>query len=318
MVTSLDKLKDSLKPKYDVFIASASFESRCIKIAEKITPLINFKYKYVSIISPPIVEVENTIESFVNLGFEKIYVNNIDQISTFSNFITPISNTINNNPKSSFLIDITTFTRQTLLILLRILRNTLTKDNLVQFLYTPAAEYAVGLKEEEKWLTKGILEVNSVIGYSGIIRPSRPYHLIILMGYEVERASSLINEYEPTKITIGYSKKGTSTSANHYPLNKKRFEELLSEFPNAESFEFSCNDVLECKKNILKQVKKHKGYNVVISPMNNKISSLATALAAFDNEEIQIAIAVPAVYNINYSSPRDCCHIIDIPDFIKK
>ena len=60
---------------------------------------------------------------------------------------------------------------------------------------------------------------------------SRPYHLIILMGYEVERASTLISVYEPSRITIGYAKKIDSIDDKHYELNKKRFAELLDEFP---------------------------------------------------------------------------------------
>ena len=49
---------------------------------------------------------------------------------------------------------------------------------------------------------------------------------------------------------------------------------------------FSCIDIEECKLNILFQADKHKEYNVIISPMNNKLSTISCALAAFDNEEI--------------------------------
>lgn len=137
------------------------------------------------------------------------------------------------------------------------------------------------------------------------------------MGFEVERASSLINAYEPSKITVGYARKSDSILDEHYEFNKQKFDELLSEFPFAESFEFSCVNVSDCEKDILSQVNKHNGYNVIISPMNNKISTVACALSAFENEEIQLAIAIPALYNFEYSIPGDCCHILEMPDFVK-
>jgi hypothetical protein len=172
---------------------------------------------------------------------------------------------------------------------------------------------------EEKWLTKGILEVNSVFGFSGKIRPSRPYHLVILMGFEVERASSLILEYEPAKISVGYAKQKSSISDELYNLNKSRFEELQCEFPGMDQFEFSCTNINECKSDILAQIKKFSNFNVIVSPMNNKISTVACALAAFDNDEIQLAIAVPAVYNVdNYSEPSNNFYLLDTQDFLKE
>jgi len=318
MKVFLDKLKDSLKKHYDVFIASASYEKRSLSIINAIDTEIKFDYRLVSLSLPHKDLIKENLSVFEKKGFTIVEVNNSNQIETVSNFVLQLNNILEKKPKASFLIDITTFTRQTLLILIRLLRNSLTNENQIQFLYTPAKEYAPGLDYKDKWLTQGILEVNSVFGYSGIIRPSRPYHLIILMGYEVERASSLITAYEPSKITIGYARKDDSISNEHYELNKQKFDELLIEFSFAESFEFSCLKVSDCEKDILAQAKKHIGYNVIVSPMNNKISSVACALAAFDNDEIQLAIAIPALYNFNYSTPGDCCHIVEMPDFVKE
>ena len=318
MNISLKLLAISLSREYDVFIASASYEERSLSIINSINDKIHIKHKLISISTPHRDLMVSNIIEFESKGFLIIEVDHSNQIKTITNIVAKINEVLEENKNSTFLVDITTFNRLTLLILLRILRNSLTKDNLVTFLYTPAKEYSIGLPYEEKWLTRGTLEVNSVFGYSGVIRPSRPYHLVILMGYEVERAISLINAYEPSKISVGYGRKESSISQDHHELNKKKFNELLDEFPNAESFEFSCVDVIECKNDILNQISKHTGYNIVISPLNNKISTLACGLAAFYNEEIQVAVAIPALYNHeNYSTPGDCCHIIAIPDFIK-
>lgn len=318
MVTTLDKLKDKLEKHYNVFIASASYEKRSLSIINSIGNEIKFDHKLVSLSIPHKNLIKENLAVFNEKEFSIVEISNTNQIETVNNFLFQINNILEKNPNASFLIDITTFTRQTLLILFRLLRNSLMKESKIQLLYTPAKEYSIGLPYKDKWLTRGILEVNSVFGYSGIIRPSRPYHLIILMGFEVERASSLITAYEPSKITVGYARKTASISEEHYQLNKLKFDELLTEFPNAESFEFTCIDVLECKKEIIKQTQKHIGHNIIVSPMNNKISTLSCALAAFDNDELQLAIAIPAIYNYeNYSIPGDGCYLIEMPDFVK-
>lgn len=318
MTDTLDKLKNSFNTSYDVLIASASYEERCLSIINSIENDISFGSKIVSLSAPHKELIKDNLNVFIEKGFTIVEVDNSDQIGTMANLLSPILSILKNNEEASFLIDITTFTRQTLLILLRLLRNNLTAKNFIQFVYAPAKEYSIGLKHCDKWLTQGILEVNSVFGYSGIIRPSRPYHLIILLGFEVERASSLIDAYEPTKVTIGYAKRSDSLTDEDYDLNKDKCKELLHEYPSAEYFEFSCVQVDECKADILNQVNKYERSNVIISPMNNKISTVACALAAFENEEIQLAIAIPATYNHeNYSSAGNCFHLLEMPSFIK-
>jgi hypothetical protein len=318
MTTSLTNLSTALKGHYDIFIASASYESRCLSIVNAIDNKIKFSHKFVSASVPHIELINENLSIFTKKGFSRLDINNSKQLTTANNILSAINDTLKDKPESSFLIDITTFTKQTLLILLRLLRNVLNTDNAVQFLYTPASDYSIGLPYEEKWLTKGVLGVNSVLGYSGIIRPSRPYHLIILLGYEVERASALINAYEPSKITIGYARKSDSISSDHYDLNKQKFIDLVAEFPHAEAFEFSCSKIEECKTDILQQAQKYTSYNVIVSPMNNKISTISSALAAFENKDIQVAIAIPAIYNYeNYSEPSANCNVLEVPSFIK-
>lgn len=318
MKAPLDNISESLNKKYDVIISSVSYEERCLSIITAINDKIEFNKKIVSISIPHKSLFIDNIKIFDQNGFIPVEINNAEQIDTVNNFMRILNEIIVSTPKASFLIDITTFTKQTLLILLRLLRNLLTKENQIQFVYTPAKEYSIGLPFAEKWLSRGIVGVNSVFGYSGIIRPSRPFHLVLLMGFEVERAASLIEAYEPSKISVGYARKEGSISEELYQLNKQKFNELLSEFPNAESFEFSCIDIEECKFDILNQIDKYKDCNVIVSPMNNKISTISCALAAFENDEIQLAIAIPALYNYqNYSIPGDCCYLFDIPEFTK-
>ena len=318
MTILLKELKKTLKKHYDVFLTSASYEKRCLSIMDAVNNVIDFNYKFVSLSIPHKDLMKENLEIFKRNKFVIIEINNAEQVKTATNFIEHIGQVLNENPKATFLVDITTFTKQTLLILLRILRESLYESNQIQFLYTPAEEYSIGLEYADKWLSRGVIKVNSILGFAGIIKPSNLYHLVILMGYEVERAAALINAYEPSKISVGYARKDDSISDAHYQINKLKYDELLSEFPYAESFEFSGTKILDCKQDILKQVERYSNYNVVVSPMNNKISTLSCALAAFDNDKIQLAIAIPAIYNHeNYSKPSNYCYVIDVSEFIK-
>lgn len=320
MNTSVNSLHEILNKKYDVFIAAASFEERSFTITESIFSKIDFDYKYVVAVLHNRDFIEDTLNKFLtDYGFLKIDVDSKNQIKTVRNYLEALFTVTKHNPDASFLIDVSTFTRQNLLILLRLLRNTLSvSKNKIDLVYSIAAEYAVGLTEEHKWLSKGVLNVNSVFGYAGNMLPSKPYHLIIMMGYEVERASSLIYEYEPAKISIGIAKRNNEND-QHYELNEKKFLEIMDEFPTANKFEFSCFEVLSCKREILEQVNKYKNYNVVISPMNNKISTLALSLASFENNNIQIAIALPVIYNYDgYSRPGGNCIYLNGSELLLK
>ena len=53
--------------------------------------------------------------------------------------------------------------------------------------------------------------------------------------------------------------------------------------------------------------------NIVIAPMNNKISTVGASLAAISNENIQLAYAKASLYNTDgYSSPSDNVYFFKI------
>ena len=56
----------------------------------------------------------------------------------------------------------------------------------------------------EKWLSKGVKEIRSVLGFPGEILPSRKNHLIVLTGYEYERAKTIIDILQPYSLALGF------------------------------------------------------------------------------------------------------------------
>lgn len=221
------------------------------------------------------------------------------------------------SPSDRLVIDITTFTHENMLIFYQFLDQIHNKEK-ITFIYTGVKEYSVGLPNEEKWLSKGVKGIRSVFGFPGIMYPSLKTHLVILAGFEYERAEKLINELEPEIISIGVARASSHFNIENEVTNAVFFERLDSFIKTTvrvksrvDTFKFSCSDPYETQEAIVNQVNKYHGYNVVLSPMNTKISTLGAALAAIENDSIQICYVDPVEYNTDsYSSVGDEVTII--------
>lgn len=85
---------------------------------------------------------------------------------------------------------------------------------------------------------------------------------------------------------------------------------MVNYYQNAHNFTLSLIDPFETKNDILKQMKKFPNQNTVIAPMNNKISTIGSALVAFENPKVQLIYAKPVKYNVTgYSEPRKDCYL---------
>ena len=206
-----------------------------------------------------------------------------------------------------------------LLILIKIIRQLLRgRDGItMQFAYTGAKDYSVGEKHQDKWLTKGVGEIRSVLGYSGIVIPSRKIHLIVLLGFESERAMKLIDAYEPSVTSVGLGEAKDSISKHHHKVNLGFYNALKEVYGNSHEFQFSCVDPLSTMRTVQEQVEKFPDHNVVLAPMNNKISTIGVALSAIANESIQICYAHANQYNYEgYSTPGEWCYFFDLPELL--
>lgn len=292
----------------DYFFTSSSFEERCFTISNALKNF-NFKKKifYNSNELQEIVENSILLEKLFEKDTERIELDTDDSVSNYIK-IYNIIRQIGDGSKPNILVDITTFTHETLLILIRLLE--FYKEYLgdLYMSYIGAKEYSVNEEnEDDKWLSKGIKEIRTVIGYPGFSDPTKDNHLLILFGFESDRTKRLINEFEFDNITLGFADEAHSIQANHQCINAKRHEKLVTEF-NTDTFKFSLIDINSVKESILQfiQSDKYKDMNTVIAPMNNKISTIAAALAAIENENIQITYAKPSIYNIlGYSIPNE-------------
>jgi hypothetical protein len=180
--------------------------------------------------------------------------------------------------------------------------------------YNGAKEYSYNESvAEKKWLSKGVKKIRSILGYPGLLDPSKKNHLIVLFGFERERTKRLIDMFEYDLVSLAFGGKGVSISEDHQVLNEKRHEELLILYPNARKFEISLIDAIDTKQQLLAYMSDFSEYNTVIAPMNNKISTVGAGLAAIENPEIQLCYVTANQYNLQgYSHPSPYCYLFEV------
>jgi hypothetical protein len=89
-------------------------------------------------------------------------------------------------------------------------------------------------------------------------------------------------------------------------------------YGTVEEFNFSCIDPVQAKVDLKRQIYQYDGYNVIIAPMNTKISAMGAALLAYERPEIQLCYASANVYNVDgYSIPGDDCYLFSLDELIE-
>lgn len=309
--TELAKLEDTIADNCELLICSGSYEERCLSIPLSLNPKTQRSVLILKNATVPgkgsehVNKVQQHFEGKAEVVETKkgIAIHNADIISKAIKI--QIDKGI-----SSICVDVTTMTHETVLIVFKILNFVLEEKNLtITYLYNPAEAYDPDTPDIEKWLSKGLASVSSVLGFSGNLLPSQKNHLVVLVGFEVNRASGLIDVFEPATMSFGYGD-NSSFCNGLQNVNKQKHKKLSVRYPSAEHFEFSPSNAYLVRDQILEQANNHPDKNLIVAPMNTKISTLGCALAACVNKDIQICYASAVTYNVdNYSKPSKDCMI---------
>ena len=166
-------LPETLPGDVDYFITSASYENRCLLVANEVN---NLHPKNVIVCC----NMNHHWYNGKNLEYLKILFGDSFSLLELNSklpsqnndtLLVKIISIAESNPEH-IVIDITTFTHETLLILFRLLYTLLPVRTKVSFIYLEASDYSWNIDNiEEKWLSKGIGEIRSIIGYPGIFNP---------------------------------------------------------------------------------------------------------------------------------------------------
>lgn len=290
-----------------VFIGFVSFEDRCHTIingidTERIQALFFFRNINKDVFS--LTEKNTKAITDVDCSAKIIEIDLMRSI-TIARGVDSLLEQIEEMKQKNIVIDISTFTHEALLILLRAMYSKRKQFDSIILLYNGASNYS-------KWLSKGCKEIRNVVGYPGQFNPRYNYHLIVLTGFEKERATKLVEMFEADNVSVGNGSE--PTDSNHVETMEEMKHQFMNWFSNLgtnwRTFDFSCSDIRKTRDSIFSMIKEEE--NTVIVPMNTKLSTIAVALVAIEKEKVQIAYAIPETYNMNYSEPSDNVRVINL------
>ena len=314
MKVNINDVNQWLPTEY-AFICCASFENRCCTLSAVIdNRCIREAYIIRNLDSGMKVHNEDHFQSICNklpesVSLELHFDNPLEVLEKLQKVVQKLVA----EGARSLVIDISTFTHEVLLIFLRILHVNQKYFETILLMYNGASKY-------ESWLSKGCKEVRNVIGYPGSFNPAQKYHLVILTGFEWERATRLVDLLEPDTLWIGIGKDPTNLNHQETMTNfGKDFKNWMENLQGVRhnQFMFSCSEITSTISSLQQILTKFPLDNFIFVPLNTKLSTISTALVALDNSRVQVCYPIPEVYNMSYSEPSDNVSIISFLEIEK-
>ena len=319
MKIAIGNLLGALDESIALFVAMASFEDRCRTILQGLAGAYGSALLFRN--SQAGEHAASNLQLMRELAGGKASFEGLDlddPMVTARAFRTVLDKTAQ-SPAGSIFVDITTFTHEQLLILFRVLEEAKPARNIV-FGYTGADKYSTNTSPEDAWLSRGVSQVRSVLGFPGTLVPSKRLHLVVLVGFEHERAKAVIEEFEPSALSLGLGEQSQSVSEGHFQNNRRFFEDVQKFVErranlgsSVNTFSFSCVDPLATQRAVLGEVARFPEFNTVVCPMNTKLSTLGVALAAREDHRLQVCYARAIEYNEKgYSAASDQVRIFQM------
>lgn len=207
------------------------------------------------------------------------------------------------------IVDITTFPRQELLMLLRVIDNE--PQISTKLFYAEPREYAT--EHVGGWLTGGVKSVRPVPGFGGIQPPNKKKNLLIMfLGHEEERTAITWKRHQPRKTVAILPDPNYRQEMNgivertHQPLFTKLSPTEF--YPNVPAHGIRESEMAVL--NIWEQY--HETHYIVVAPLGTKLQTLGVYRAAKQKADIQVTYALPSIYNYEkYSLGIGRCWEID-------
>ncbi len=301
-------------PEGSAFICFASFEERCLSIPREIVrQRIELSYVLRNNSGKSAVLNESNYDALLKQlpNCEGICFP-LKKSGEYAEKVFELIKHLKEKGVSSIVVDISTFTHECLLIILKSLYIYRDSFEKIILLYNGADRY-------ENWLSKGCKDVRNVIGYMGKYDPKLKERLIVLAGFEQERIEGLVEMLEPDLLCLGFGRE--PTNMNHKEAMDEyryRFEKWVKkQFPlkNYEEFEFSCSNVDDTIKTLNSLIDdSSEEYNNILVPLNTKISTVSAGVMALMNEKIQVCYPIPEAYNTKYADPSRNVSIISFKE----
>jgi len=249
--------------------------------------LINKEYSA----DPRIIEYRDAIEGKVSdasvLTIESSYDDSMEVVKEFNQCI--VKNQIDLKPMQVYL-DISTFNRQNLLIVLFLLR--------VKYQVAEITCYYTVPKDTNVDISKCAHGVNTVPFFGGKQSNDKNKLLILMVGFEYDRAVHLWEKLEPSKTLLIVGDEPTEEKFLNRNLEIVDKIKNRIDVEDADIRRFSARDPLKARDDIENVIREFSNdYNIIVSPMNTKIQTLGLYLAWENYPDVQIVYSRPDCFS---------------------
>ena len=312
-----------MKSRTVTLVAAASFEERSLVTTRRFLETLGEPGDvYLANVIEDNVQYEENVAAFRELGIKRM--KSLDRFDSRALWSWTWE-TVQAVPRGDIIVDITCFPRDLLgmiLFAISLMRNKFAKV-LVKYIAAPEYGYATQspkLEESARWLSQGVRDIRSIIGFPGIFSGEKAGHLIALAGHEEGRLMEIVEYVEPRKLSIGSGEVGSSTTAGADEYSRHVVQALRSRVPvpGIETLGFRSDSVRDVYDSLLRVRLDFGSENVSLTAMNTKLSFVGAALFALRERRVRVVYAVPEKYNPFYCTGVGKAFCFDVTELINQ
>lgn len=186
-----------------VFIACASFEERCLGVLRRLSEDYRFDNGFLFAYDDPNEERElhlQEMEQILKLrgSLQTIRTSENEPLPALGELAAKLNRLKLHTDNCIITIDITTFTKRHLLLLLKIIDD-LGLWNALRVYYTEPRDYITDLYLP---MSMGVRAISPITGFISHGPLSKPTLLVIILGYEGDRAKSILENLDPNEVLL--------------------------------------------------------------------------------------------------------------------
>ena len=187
------------------------------------------------------------------------------------------------------LVDITTMPREIIWYIFLFLKQ---KKANVEFIYHKPVSYG-------SWLTEDTDIPRFPLKLSGLSDISKKTFLLIVTGYDPDRAEQICNYFEPDKVCFAIQ---SGKQFDNISLNLKAHKALIEEF-DALTIDINCYGNDWGEEQLSKIIKEYVStHNLILASLGPKPSAVALFRLAVKYPEVALCYAPSKKFNMHYSS----------------
>jgi hypothetical protein len=198
-VATLDSVP---RKQIEVFIGCASFEDRCLGATNLLSPGCRFDHAFLCVYDDASTARQTNLEAMTRLlkrhgPVTPIETSEANPARAIGDLVREVSSlTLGSDARVT--VDISTLTKRHLLLLLQAMDDAGLWGSL-RVLYTEPQDYVVDMYLP---MSVGIKEVAPIPGFTSLQPADKPVLLVIMLGYEGDRAMSLFQTIEPNETIL--------------------------------------------------------------------------------------------------------------------